>query len=310
LRETSARTDSRLAALCAEAARDAFVEYERHFDEITRRARDRFLNREWRGSLDDARERLLLYSLILSSLTNRVSELMAERLNDRSVWIATKAAYSALIAKSSRWEIAESFFNSLTRRVFATEGVNQAIEFVDTDFDTPVELAQVIMPFSGATTTDLLFQLLTTAFPEDAWHDLEGAVSAAAERLGNIDQIEVVQSIFYRAGGAYIVGRAIASVASTPIAFCLLHPDESGITLDAVLIGEADLAILFSYTRAYFRVDAEHAFALVRWLRTLMQGKRLADLYNAIGYNRHAKTEFYRDFVHHLQNSADCFVEA
>ena len=310
MRETSARTDSRLAALCAEAARDAFVEYERHFDEITRRARDRFLNREWRGSLDDARERLLLYSLILSSLTNRVSELMAERLNDRSVWIATKAAYSALIAKSSRWEIAESFFNSLTRRVFATEGVNQAIEFVDTDFDTPVELAQVIMPFSGATTTDLLFQLLTTAFPEDAWHDLKGAVSAAAERLGNIDQIEVVQSIFYRASGAYIVGRAITSVASTPIAFCLLHPDESGITLDAVLIGEADLAILFSYTRAYFRVNAEHAFALVRWLRTLMQGKRLADLYNAIGYNRHAKTEFYRDFVHHLQNSADCFVEA
>ena len=310
MRETSARTDSRLAALCAEAAHDAFVEYERHFDEITRRARDRFLNREWRGSLDDARERLLLYSLILSSLTNRVSELMAERLNDRSVWIATKAAYSALIAKSSRWEIAESFFNSLTRRVFATEGVNQAIEFVDTDFDTPVELAQVIMPFSGATTTDLLFQLLTTAFPEDAWHDLKGAVSAAAERLGNIDQIEVVQSIFYRASGAYIVGRAITSVASTPIAFCLLHPDESGITLDAVLIGEADLAILFSYTRAYFRVNAEHAFALVRWLRTLMQGKRLADLYNAIGYNRHAKTEFYRDFVHHLQNSADCFVEA
>jgi isocitrate dehydrogenase kinase/phosphatase len=310
LSEPPARTDSRLAALCAEAARDAFVEYERHFDEITRRARDRFLNREWRGSLDDARERLLLYSLILSSLTNRVSELMAERLNDRSVWIATKAAYSALIAKSSRWEIAESFFNSLTRRLFATEGVNQAIEFVDTDFDTPVELAQVIMPFSGATTTDLLFQLLTTAFPEDAWHDLKGAVSAAAERLGNIDQIEVVQSIFYRASGAYIVGRAITSVASTPIAFCLLHPDESGITLDAVLTGEADLAILFSYTRAYFRVNAEHAFALVRWLRTLMQGKRLADLYNAIGYNRHAKTEFYRDFVHHLQNSADCFVEA
>jgi isocitrate dehydrogenase kinase/phosphatase len=310
LSETSARTDSRRAALCAEAAHDAFVEYERHFDEITRRARDRFVNREWRGSFDDARERLLLYSLILSSLTNRVSELMAERLNERSVWIATKAAYSALIAKSSRWEIAESFFNSLTRRVFATEGVNQAIEFVDTDFDTPVELAQVTMPLSGATTTDLLFQLLTTAFPEDAWHDLEGAVSGAAERLGNVDQIEVIQSIFYRGGGAYIVGRAITSVVSTPIAFCLLHPDESGITLDAVLIGEADLAILFSYTRAYFRVNEQHAFALVRWLRTLMLGKRLADLYNAIGYNRHAKTEFYRDFVHHLQNSADCFVEA
>jgi isocitrate dehydrogenase kinase/phosphatase len=41
-----------------------------------------------------------------------------------------------------------------------------------------------------------------------------------------------------------------------------------------------------------------------------MPGKRLADLYNAIGYNRHAKTEFYRDFLRHLQTSTDCFVAA
>ena len=62
---------------------------------------------------------------------------MGARLPERSVWQATKAVYSSLIAQSIRWEIAESFFNSLTRRVFATEGVDQAIEFVDTDFDVP-----------------------------------------------------------------------------------------------------------------------------------------------------------------------------
>ena len=308
--ETSARTDSRLAALCAEAARDAFVEYERHFDDITRRASDRFSNRDWRGSFDDARERLRLYSLILASLTNRIVQVMAERLNDRSIWIATKAAYSALIAQLPRWEIAESFFNSLTRRVFATEGVNQAIEFVDTDFETPVNFAELTSCYTGARTKELIFRLLTASFAEANWHDLHGAASAAAERLGDVHQIEVVHSVFYRGRGAYIVGRAGRGGYSTPIAFCLLHPDESGISLDALLIGEADLAILFSYTRAYFRVDAEHPFALVRWLRNLMKGKRLADLYNAIGYNRHAKTEFYRDFVHHLQNSADCFIEA
>lgn len=308
--ETSARTDSRLAALCAEAARDAFIEYERRFDEITRRARDRFLNREWHGSFDDARERLRLYSLILSSLTHRIRELMGDRLNDRAVWIATKAAYSALIAQFSRWEIAESFFNSLTRRVFATEGVNQAIEFVDTDFDPPATLAQVTTRFTGETTAQLIFHLLTAAFDQKHWHDLEGAVSGAARRLGNVDQIEVVQSIFYRERGAYIVGRASTAESSIPVAFCLLNPDERGITLDALLIGEADLAILFSYTRAYFRANEEHPFALVRWLRGLMQGKRLADLYNAIGHNRHAKTEFYRDFVHHLENSGDRFIEA
>ena len=41
-----------------------------------------------------------------------------------------------------------------------------------------------------------------------------------------------------------------------------------------------------------------------------MPGKRVADLDNAIGYNRHAKTEFYRDFVRHLQTSRDRFVAA
>ena len=62
---------------------------------------------------------------------------MGERFEERPIWRATKAVYSSLIAQSIRWEIAESFFNSLTRRVFATEGVDPAIEFVDTDFDPP-----------------------------------------------------------------------------------------------------------------------------------------------------------------------------
>src|SRR5437868_6962437 len=41
-----------------------------------------------------------------------------------------------------------------------------------------------------------------------------------------------------------------------------------------------------------------------------MPGKRVADLYNGLGYNRHAKTEFYRDFVRHLQDSDDSFTAA
>ena len=317
--ERSSLTDSRLAALCAEAARDAVVEYERHFDEITRRARDRFLARDWRGSFDDSRERLRLYSLILDSLTNRARELMADRLDHRSIWSATKAAYSALIAKSDRWEIAESFFNSLTRRIFATEGVNQAIEFVDTDFDASAgEQHKIARTYSGGTVTKLMTELLTDegvgGFAPERWSNLCESVELAAQRLdaalSDAATIEIVSAVFYRGRGAYIVGRALGGDTSVPIAFALSHPDESGIVLDALLIGEADLAILFSFTRAYFRVDAPCPFAFVRWLRDLMPGKRLADLYNAIGYNRHAKTEFYRDFVRQLQNSGDHFVQA
>ena len=38
--------------------------------------------------------------------------------------------------------------------------------------------------------------------------------------------------------------------------------------------------------------------------------KRLIDLYNAIGFHRHGKTEFYRDFIAHLRKSTDRFVVA
>jgi len=73
---SAALTDSRLASLCAEETRDAAQDYEARFDEITRRARDRFLARDWRGSHDDAAERLHLYSRVLDRLTSRVEELM------------------------------------------------------------------------------------------------------------------------------------------------------------------------------------------------------------------------------------------
>ena len=83
------RTDSRLAALCAEETRQALVEYEARFDEITQCARDRFLARDWRGSYADAAERLRLYSLVLDGLTSRVEALMGPRLRERAVWSAT-----------------------------------------------------------------------------------------------------------------------------------------------------------------------------------------------------------------------------
>jgi isocitrate dehydrogenase kinase/phosphatase len=118
----AALTDSRLAAHCAENAQQAFFEYQSRFDAITRRARERFLARDWAGSFDDAAERLHFYNDVLDDLTNRIKNLMGARLEERSIWAATKAVYSSLIAKSSTWEIAETFFNSLTRRVFATDG--------------------------------------------------------------------------------------------------------------------------------------------------------------------------------------------
>jgi len=58
--------------------------------------------------------------------------------------------------------------------------------------------------------------------------------------------------------------------------------------------------------RAAFRADQRGlllGFAL-------MPRKPLAELYTAIGYHKHGKTEFYRDFLRHLDASEDQFENA
>jgi isocitrate dehydrogenase kinase/phosphatase len=319
--EFSALTDSRLAARCAETALEAFFDYQTRFNAITRRARERFLARDWAGSFDDAAERLHFYNDVLDDLTNRIRKLMGARLSERSIWTGIKAVYSSLIARSPAWEIAETFFNSLTRRVFATAGVDQAIEFVDTDFDAPPPPSaqiNITKTYRGQSLPELLYSALTDAFDETCWGDLLETAKLASARIeaarplkNSQPVLEIVSSVFYRGRGAYLVGRVLREgQLPLPIALCIRHENERGITLDALLHGDVDLAILFSFTRSYFRVAVECPYRLVRYLQQLMPRKRLIDLYNAIGFHRHGKTEFYRDFIAHLRKSSDRFVVA
>jgi isocitrate dehydrogenase kinase/phosphatase len=318
--DSSTLTDSRLAARCAEIAQQAFFDYQTRFNAITRHARERFLARDWAGSFDDAAERLHFYNDVLDGLTSRIRELMGARLPEHSIWTGTKAVYSSLIARSPAWEIAETFFNSLTRRVFATAGVDQAIEFVDTDFDAPPANAMINITktYRGRSLPKLLCSALTDAFDKICWDDLQKTAELATARIeaalasqNSEPELEILSSVFYRGRGAYLVGRVLREgKLPLPIALCLRHENERGIILDALLHGEVDLALLFSFTRSYFRVAVECPYRLVRYLQQLMPRKRLIDLYNAIGFHRHGKTEFYRDFIAHLRKSTDRFVVA
>jgi isocitrate dehydrogenase kinase/phosphatase len=312
-------TDSRLAALCADAAWHAFLHYRANFHIITGRAADRFLRRDWQGAYVDAAERLGLYARVLNELVAAIHQLMGDRLEEKPLWAATKAVYSSLITRCNEVELAESFFNSLTRRVFATVGVNQQVEFVDSDFDAPSSATPggVQCSYQGAELPALLTAILTEiGFPAGRYNNLPASTAAAAARLemelgDSVARIEMARNVFFRGRSAYLVGTAFrgGDEYGLPLALALLH-DETGITLDALLTGEDKIAILFSFTRSYFRVDAGRPYELVRFLKTLMPRKRLAELYTAIGYNKHGKTEFYRDFLRHLQTSKDQFEQA
>jgi isocitrate dehydrogenase kinase/phosphatase len=128
------------------------------------------------------------------------------------------------------------------------------------------------------------------------------AIGAAPRPLS----AEVATSVFYRNKGAYLVGRIRSGTLVIPLVLALLHAPQ-GVVVDAVLLREHEISILFSFTRSYFHVDVERPYDLVRFLRSIMTRKRIAELYMAIGYHKHGKTELYRDLLHHLAHSDDQF---
>src|SRR5690606_19922726 len=50
--------------------------------------------------------------------------------------------------------------------------------------------------------------------------------------------------------------------------------------------------------------------ALVEWLREILPGKTTAELYMAIGCQKHAKTESYREYSRYVTTADEQFIEA
>ena len=56
--------------------------------------------------------------------------LLGLRITDLTSWKRIKRAYSLTVSWEANRELAETFYNSITRRVFSTVGANPDIEYV------------------------------------------------------------------------------------------------------------------------------------------------------------------------------------
>lgn len=310
---------SRLANLTANAVLAGFEKYRERFRAISGRARGRFERREWAGAMADATERLDLYGGVIDRVEHEIRETLGLRVSDRLIWTGCKAVYSGLIADRDDWELAETFFNSVTRRIFATVGVDGNIEFVDSDFETPpMDAAGPLLSSleQGADGPALVEAILCHARFEAPFEDLRRDALLAAARLAEhqrelgltdrVERAEVIAAPFFRSKGAYLLGRLLTGEGSVPFALALLNTEE-GIVVDAVLTDQDDISILFSFTRSHFHVDLDPPFRLVRSLKLLMPRKSIAELYIAIGHHKHGKTELYRDLLHRLESTEERF---
>ncbi|WP_298439427.1 bifunctional isocitrate dehydrogenase kinase/phosphatase [uncultured Ferrimonas sp.] len=292
-----------------------FDKHFRLFMRISRGAKEHFIQQHWLAADAAQKERISLYSQQVGLQTQRLIEQLDKPVISTELWQETKQAYSKLLLGHPQAEMAETFFNSVFSRLFRHRGLDDQHLFLHTS----VRSRQPFQPeklskyrFTDTDAKQALLELINPRRFGRPFADLDGDLTLVLQRLQPLMQaqhynrIELLNCIFYRNKGAYLVGRLIGARGFAPLLLPIRHSD-NGLYIDAVLDNADDLSVVFSFTRAYFMVDTNAPGMLVSYLKQLMPNKSWAELYTALGLQKHGKTEFYRSFLHHLDHSTDCF---
>ncbi len=294
---------------------ESFRTYVEGFRDVTRHARKHFESANWHGVQHDAALRFDLYADAVNAGLLTLSPLLDACIDDRPTWTALRGAYATAIGSRGDVELAESFFNSFTRKIFHTIGVDPAVEFISSGTAPPSiprpGAATVRFPRAGSLRR-LVREILDAYRFACGWADADGDAGKIAiameDRLDarQVRAVELSRPVFFRGKAAYLAGRIETDRGDVPLVLALTNPGGK-IVVDAVLLDENDVSIVFSFARSYFFVEMEWPHETVAFLRTIMPRKPIAELYNAVGCNKHGKTLLYRSILRHLETTDDRF---
>ena len=293
----------------------AYDAYRARFAGITARARRHFERRDWLAAQRDAARRLDIYTECLNEGMSQLRERLGALAEDRATWHAMRERFPLAAPDRDDLELAETFFNSCARRAFHTIGVDPDVEFValaGTQGPRPVPRDLTRTVRRDGRLEDMIREALEANAFACPWDDLEGdarrvttAIVAEADER-RIQALELAQPVFFRGKAAYLVGRLLTNGPAMPFLLALRNP-AGRVVVDAVLLSEDEVSIVFSFARSYLLVAHERPGELVDYLRVLMPRKQVSELYTSLGFDRHGKTELYRSILRHLATTDDRF---
>ncbi|MFC5695680.1 bifunctional isocitrate dehydrogenase kinase/phosphatase [Pseudomonas sp. GCM10022186] len=303
---------------------EGFDDYREHFRQITDGARARFEQAQWQATQLAAAERIALYEVKVGETSGRLrAAYSTEELLDVQLWPLVKSAYIDLIDLRLDDELSETWYNSIFCSLFSHDLISDGCMFIHTT--RPSLRAHERAPQTRSYRPEGRLRAALSAILDDFRFDV-----SYDDRAGDLERLEVqlrehlpdwvckdrelcielFASPLYRNKGAYLVGRVYTRDEQWPLVIPLLHREGRGIQADAVITDEAEVSIIFSFTRSYFMVDVAVPAEFVGFLKRILPGKHIAELYTSIGFYKHGKSEFYRALINHLANSDDRFIMA
>jgi len=303
----------------AAAIAEHFRLYNEEFGRITRRAALNFLAEDWQAAQLDAVARIELYEQRVARGVAAIAHRLQARRADVALWTGIKRAYEAIVARRPDSDFYRTFFNSITRDLFGTVGVNAEVEFCATNVGRASGAVPIrVYRIGGSLPTAVREVFADLPFgaaigdPDAAVHRVSAEIGRyfqTGRQSGHPESIELIEPPFYRGMHAFVVGRLIGDGTLTPLVIAFSNSSK-GVQVDAVLMSRADVGSLFGYARSYFHVDLPVVSAAITLLRSFMPRKSIDELYTVLGRAKQGKTERYFALQRHLDKSIDSFVHA
>ncbi len=313
-------SESQAAVQIANIIHEGFDTFYGEFKRLTRECRQWFDNREWTRMHQESHARIDLYQRYVRRTLDALEREFGLLPHDISVWKGAHRHYAVVIADRLDKEVAETFFNAISRKTFRTVGVNEDVEFLENHFHEPPSGVRLFRRLPATDDLPSLFRkVLGTPRPALSWQHRDAEARYLATRFAahlratwgevTFDHLDVLPVLFFRVREAYIVGRVVRGGHVLPLVIPL-QSTAAGVVVDGAIFSREETLAVFSSTRAYMFVDVEQPSALVRFLGTIMPGLSASELYVSIAHHRHGKTLIYRELVEHLARSDDKFIIA
>lgn len=317
------QTNRKLIAECARIIYEGFLRYNENFMRISKRARMRFEQRDWKGHQRDIIERVDLYEKTVRRIISQLTRRLGPRLTDHAFWNDLRWYYGQRVANIYDSGFMKTFFNTISRRIFDTVGVDPRLGFVspapDEGFNAIESLRLRRYPYWNSL-PDVFTTVLQDFSSEIACADIATDVDYIAKEVdkhariyldefGEFLRFEFIDTVFYQSSRAYLVGRIVQESHITPLVLALENGDK-GIRVDAALMADEEVSVVFSYTRSYFFADPNTVVGAVHFLHSFLPRKPIDELYTVLGRLRQGKTERHRIFTNHLNSTRDKFTHA
>ena len=307
----------------AKTVLNGFRSYFADYLNSTLSAKARFEKADWHGVQQANVDRLELYKAKVTQTVMYLEMVTNKDIANRGLWVEAKKAYTQLVFNFPNFEIAETFFNSVFSYLHDHDKINDEIIYVLSSqlIEAPEAEYSIFVRYEGSDYRDIFRRILKESefsLPgEDIELDLDCILDVFQQEVvpalnGSPEDLkfDLLESVFYRGKAAYMVGRVMDGEQIFPMALAILNNEQGQLYVDTAIFNSDELSVIFSFTRNHFMVDAPLPYQYAHFLKTLMPKKLDYEIYNSLGFPKHAKTEFYRQSVQHLRNSDDQFIVA